>query len=349
VRKTALIVGATGVVGRALLDFLVPMPDWDVLALSRRKPHVAQGSKHVDMDLLDAADCRAKAHSLRDVTHVFFAAYVDRADTAAWVNDNTRMFVNLVDAVEGAASNLQHVHVVEGTKWYGGHLGPFKTPAKETDTRHMPPNFYFNQQDFVEARQRGKAWTWSASRPHTICGFSLSSPMNLPLTIAVYAAICKELSLPLFFPGNAGNYRILYQACDATHLARALTWMVSTPACANEAFNITNGDLIRWENVWPKFAKYFGMEAHAPRAWKLTQLMADKQSVWERIVAKHGLKPYRLDQLASWAFADYVFTPNYDIVSDVSKLRRYGFHELVDTEEMFLRLFDQFRHERAVP
>ena len=39
-RKKALIAGATGVVGRNLLRHLLTLDDWDVIAVSRRKPDV---------------------------------------------------------------------------------------------------------------------------------------------------------------------------------------------------------------------------------------------------------------------------------------------------------------------
>ena len=45
-----------------------------------------------------------------------------------------------------------------------------------------------------------------------------------------------------------------------------------------------------------------------------------------------------------------VFASDYDnIVSDTSKARRFGFHDLVDTEEMFFRMFSDFRRERIIP
>ena len=40
---------------------------------------------------------------------------------------------------------------------------------------------------------------------------------------------------------------------------------------------------------------------------------------------------------------------DYDIVSDRSKARRFGFHDLAGTEEMFLRMFADFRRERIIP
>ena len=44
---------------------------------------------------------------------------------------------------------LRRVVLVTGTKYYGSHLGPFKTPARESDPRHMPPNYYFDQIDWL--------------------------------------------------------------------------------------------------------------------------------------------------------------------------------------------------------
>ena len=89
------------------------------------------------------------------------------------------MLVNLVESIEAISPALEHVNLVEGSKWYGNHLGPYKTPARETDARHMPPNMYYNQQDFLESRQHGKRWNWSAVRPHAVCGFAVGNPMNL--------------------------------------------------------------------------------------------------------------------------------------------------------------------------
>lgn len=87
------------------------------------------------------------------------------------------MLTNVVDAIEAASSNLVHISLMQGYKVYGGHLGPFKTPARETDAHFMPPEFMFDQQTFLQARQRGKAWTWSAIRPSVVGGFALGNPL----------------------------------------------------------------------------------------------------------------------------------------------------------------------------
>jgi hypothetical protein len=36
-------------------------------------------------------------------------------------------------------------------------------------------------------------------------------------------------------------------------------------------------------------------------------------------------------------------------MSDVTKLRRFGFHDAVDSEEMFVRLMRELGSERIVP
>ncbi|MGH8769125.1 MAG: SDR family oxidoreductase, partial [Burkholderiales bacterium] len=207
--RKALVTGATGVVGCYLLKHLVETGGWDIVAVSRRKPDIIGAYEHIATDLTDPAHCRAKFAHLNDLTHVFYSAYLDRPTQPELVATNLGMLTNLVDAIEPVAKNLEHINLVEGTKWYGSHLGPFKTPAKETDPRLAQTLFYYDQQDFLEARQKGKRWNWSAIRPHTICGFSLGSPMNLTTVIAVYAVICKELNLPLSHPGKPLNYRIL--------------------------------------------------------------------------------------------------------------------------------------------
>ena len=57
------------------------------------------------------------------------------------------MLVNSVEAVSETSSELQHVQLIEGNKWYGSHLGPFRTPAREDDPPHMGPNFYVEQEN----------------------------------------------------------------------------------------------------------------------------------------------------------------------------------------------------------
>jgi hypothetical protein len=174
-------------------------------------------------------------------------------------------------------------------------------------------------------------------------------PRSLAMIIAVYAAISKELGQPLCFPGTAGNFRALYQCVDATLLAKAIAWISTTPACANQAFNVTNGDFIRWANLWPGFAEFFGMEAGPVKTVRLAQVMADKAPVWERIVGKHGLKTTPYEKTAVWRYGDFNFGRDYDIMSSTLKLRQTGFVDSIDTSRMLLEHLGHFRQERVIP
>ena len=68
-KKTALIAGATGVVGRNLVRHLACQDDWEVIAVSRRKPDVTGEFTHLSIDLLDPAACQEVAGSLASVSY----------------------------------------------------------------------------------------------------------------------------------------------------------------------------------------------------------------------------------------------------------------------------------------
>lgn len=348
-RKTALVLGATGVSGRAIVSELEGRTDWDIVVVARRPPYFNTRARFVAADLLDPASCREALGQLRDVTHVFYAAYKDDPVIARTREPNTRMFENVLPVIDHAAPDLAHVCLLQGTKYYGQYLGPFKTPAKESDPRIATPHFYYDQQDALIRLREGKAWSWSAARPHVICGLSLGNPLNLIAMIGVYATLLREMGKPLAFPGKPGAFASIYQATDAGLLARAMIWMATTPACADQAFNITNGDFFRYQNLWPTFAAHFGMPAGGVDTQDLTQTMAGADATWSRMVERHKLADNPLSRLVSWKFANYAFSNDWDVMSDTLKCRKHGFLEFIDSEEMFLGLFTRLKEERIIP
>jgi len=351
-RKRAVVVGALGVIGRYIVERLEQAGDWSVVGLSRRSEADRGAYRHISVDLLDARGTIEKLAGLRDVTHIFYAAFQASSGAASTyasaIAPNLDMLVNAVSAIDQASSALRRVVLVTGTKYYGVHLGPTRTPARESDPRHMPTNYYFDRIDWLTAYQRGRGWDWVELRPQTLCGFAPGTPMSLLPAIAVYAAISKELGLPLRFPGRTGAYSTIYQVTESGHFANAALWAASEPRCGLEAFNITNGDYFRWRNVWPKIAEVFDMPVAEPQTIDLTQHMSDKGPLWRSMIEKHGLRPIAYADLVSWPFADYVFASDWDVMSDVTKSRRFGFHDVVDSEEMFARLLRRFRQERIV-
>ena len=287
--------------------------DWQVVGLSRRRGEERAALHATSPSICSIRkDVGRKLGGLSDATHIFYAAVQPgtgaAADYATVVAPNRDMLVNSVSAPSPRASRaLQRVVLVTGTKYYGVHLGPLKTPMRETDPRHMPPDFYFDQIDWLTDFQRGKKWSFDRARPQTLCGFAPGAAMSIMPAIAVYAAISKELGLPLRFPGKPGAYDTIYQVTESSHFASAALWAATEPRCANQAYNITNGDYFRWRNVWPKIAQVFGMKVGEVQTISLTQHMADKAGLWAQLTKKHGLRKIAFDQLVAWPFADYVF------------------------------------------
>ena len=347
-RNTALVVGAHGVIGSTLMAHLADLPDWDVVGVSRRGGPDAPGVRHVAVDLLDAGAAATVLGALPGVTHVFYAAFQDRPSWAELVAPNLAMLINTVDPVASSGS-LKHVSLMQGYKVYGAHLGPFATPAREDDPGHLPPEFNVSQQEYLEGASADARWTWSALRPSVACGTALGNPMNLVNVLAVYASMCKELGLPLRFPGKPGAYDTLLEMTDAGLLARAAVWAATTPACANQAFNITNGDLFRWNQMWPVLASLFDVPVAPPLSMSLVDVMADKEPLWEQMIRDHDLLPTPWADVSSWAFGDAVFSWDYDFIADGSKARRFGFHEHIDTRQMFAELIKDLRSRRVIP
>jgi hypothetical protein len=125
--------------------------------------------------------------------------------------------------------------------------------------------------------------------------------------------------------------------------------MATEPRCANQAYNIVNGDAPRWSELWPRFAAYFGMQAGPEEPVRLADTLADKEGVWQAVIRKHGLRPTTLRSLVLWSYGHYVFAPEWDIISDGSKARGHGFAETVDSGKMFLDIFEFLRAEKIVP
>lgn len=354
-RGTTLIAGALGVVGRAVLE-QAEGAGRPVIGLSRRQPDFGTTARFISVDLTDGAACAAQLTELEQVTHLVYAAVYEKPDIArGWtdpehVTTNLAMLSNLVAVLEERAPNLQHITLMQGTKAYGIHMGPFRLPAREDDPRYMTPNFYYNQQDWLTARQQGKRWTWTVLRPQLVCGFALGSPMNIIAGVGAYAAICRELGLPLRFSG--GEPRTI-ELTDAALLARSIDWAGDAEPARNNIFNVTNGDVFVFAHFWQRIAACFAMPTDVPHPHSLTRSMADKEAVWQRIVARHDLRPTTLAELVpSWSFIDYSLgygsRPN-DVILSTIRIRQAGFSDCIDSEEMFLGWLNRLQAERILP
>lgn len=359
-RKTVLVAGATGLVGHAAMQHFTSEPGTEVIAVSRRQPAETFGARFVRADLRDRTRCAELFGAMPEVTHVVYAALYEKAGlVAGWREDdqiavNDQMLRNLMDPLIGAAKGLRHVSLLQGTKAYGVHARPMKFPAREgRDEARDVPNFYWNQEDYIRERQRGAGWVFSIFRPVLIVGYSIGAAMNLIPAIGVYAAMLKERGEPLHFPGGPGR---VSQAVDAGLLARAMAWAGEAETARNETFNVANGDIFSWPNVWPAVAAAFGMKPGESRPLSLQAGIAPREDEWQAIVSKHGLAAPDLKTLVglSFEYADYQMgygrtTPAPVSYSSTIRIMQAGFHEVMDTEVMLTSAIREFQRRRLLP
>ena len=268
--QTALIAGASGIIGGATAALLIEQ-GWSVHGLARRSVQI-DGVRPVEADLQDAASTTSALAGI-DPDAVFIATWLRQDSEAQNIRVNAAMVRNLLDGLR-ASGSTRHVALVTGLKHY---LGPFEsygrgslpqTPFREEQGRLEVENFYYAQEDEVFAAAARDGFTWSVHRPHTVIGKAVGNAMNMGTTLAAYAALCGETGRPFTFPGSAAQWEGLTDMTDARQLARHLLWAATTPAAANEAFNIVDGDVFRWKWMWGRIAEWFCLSRPPPStAW----------------------------------------------------------------------------------
>jgi nucleoside-diphosphate-sugar epimerase len=359
--KTILIAGASGVIGASAVEHFARSPGWRVIGVSRRRPDVPGdfSFKHLALDMNDAEACRGASAEFAEVTHVVYAALFEKPGlVAGWreqdqMQTNLAMMRNLMDPILSRASRLRHVSVFQGTKAYGVHVHPIKVPAREGGPRDPHENFYWLQEDYIRAAQQNADWTFTIWRPQVVFGGAVGVAMNLIPVIGAYAAICRELGLPFQCPSAQDG---ISEAVDADLIARGLAWAAETPSARNESFNITNGDVMVWPNVWPAIAAAVGLEPAFGEPLSLAEFLPAHSEVWDRIVEKHALKRTGLAALLgeSHHYADLLFSygakrPSGSILVSTIKLRQAGFADCVDTEAMFAKWLTRLADHKILP
>ncbi len=352
--QQALVVGATGITGSALIDQLLDR-GWQVSGLARRPDALRAGVTGIAADLQDAQATRAALAGVAP-THVFITTWARQANEAENIRVNGAMVRNLLDALQPARS-VQHVALVTGLKHY---LGPFEayaqgalpqTPFREEQGRLDVDNFYYAQEDEVFAAAKRDGFHWSVHRPHTVIGAAVGNAMNMGTTLAVYASLCKASGRPFYFPGSAAQWNGLTDMTDARQLARQLIWATQTPGAFDQAFNIVNGDVFRWSWMWQRLAQWFELEA-APFTGEvrpLEQQMADDAPQWAALAAAHGLVEPDITRLVSPWHTDADLGRPLEVMTDMSKSRRMGFLDYQPSDDAFFDLFTRLRVERLIP
>lgn len=352
-KNQALVVGASGIIGSAV-SHLLAEEHWAVAGLARR-PDVAAGITPISADLLDPHQLKT---ALADIepTHVFLTTWARQSSEAENIRVNAEMLRNVLDAVRRSGS-VRHVALSTGLKHY---LGPFEaygqgalpqTPFREEQGRLDVPNFYYAQEDELFAAAERDGFTWSVHRPHTVTGVAVGNAMNMATTLAVYASICRFTGRPFRFPGSDVQWNSLTDMTDAAQLARHMLWAATTPAAANEAFNVVNGDVFRWKWMWARIADWFGI-APAPfdgTPAPLEQQMAHDADIWKDMSKQFHLAEPDIQRLISPWHTDADLGRPVEVVTDMSKSRKLGFLDYQPSDEAFFNVFKRLRSSNLIP
>ena len=352
-QKTALVVGSTGIVGLNLASYLVQQ-DWFVYGLARN-PSASQGIHPVSANLLDPASLATAVVGIKP-THVYITTWMRQPTEAENIKVNGSMVRNLLNAVSKTKS-VEHVGLVTGLKHY---LGPFEsygkgkmppTPFREDQGRLNVENFYYAQEDELFKAANREGFGWSVHRPHTIIGYAVGNAMNMGVTLAAYATICRETGRPFLFPGSAAQWNGLTDMTDARLLARHLLWAGTTDVARNQALNIVNGDVFRWSWMWERIAAWFGISA-APFLGEGTPLevqLTDAGPIWSEIARKYQLVEANLNTLISPWHTDADLGRPIEVMTDMSKSRKMGFLDYQTTDDSFYDLFIRLRESKLIP
>ena len=263
--KKVVVAGATGLVGNAALRHFGSAAgcrgDGAVAAQAARvvrRPPCADRSHR----------CRpmraAPRTNLQGATHLIYAALYEAPNLIdGWrdqqqINTNDRMLRNLMAALEPAAACAQACRAA------AGHQGLWRSrpPAHRAGARRPFGNvraaeFLLGAGEFSARAAEGQGLALQHPAP---------GPDRRPRhgrrdgSDPAARRLCRDVARAgprprLSRRGAAGG-----QAIDVDLLARAIAWSGESDAARNEAFNVTNGDVFSWENIWPAVADALGMK-----------------------------------------------------------------------------------------
>lgn len=351
--NVALIAGASGLSGSYIAKHLKKR-GWNIITVSRHAADLPWSDRHVAVDLANGSGADAALAAASDATHVFYCIWSRQANEEENVRVNAKMIRVFFEGIAGAP--IKHAALVTGLKHYLGSFDDYAkvkpyTPFLESSPRLPGPNFYYAQEDVLFEMAEKRGFTWSVHRPHTMIGFTVGNFMNMAVTLAVYASICRHTGRPFVYPGSPEQYGGITDVTDARILADQLHWAATTPQAANKPFNIVNGDLFRWTWLWPRIADYFGLTPgeYPGHPVPLEKQMAGAPAVWSDIVAKHRLENIPVTKLASWWHTDADLGRTLQCFTDMTNSRTLGFSAYQQTTRSFFDVFDELRERRIIP
>ncbi|KAK0756266.1 hypothetical protein N5P37_011181 [Trichoderma harzianum] len=393
--RTALVFGASGITGWALLREALKYPTTTafqrVIGLTNRPldkstsflPEDSRLTLAHGIDLTKSIDDvvakLADIEGIKDVTDVYFAAYVQPAGASDFEGFdilkevNVRILETAIQAVERVSPKLRFWTLQTGGKSYGfvhvPQLGFPKVPAKETDPRIPQPYedqvFYYAQYDALQKLSAGKSWRFAEIRPDLVIGFvpgggnAMNYVQALGIFLSFYAYREKNSSgtkKPLPYPGPLAVYNSHYTEVGQTTLARAHIFASSLKEAPNgEVYNVGDSPVTKgnnWAEKWASICDMFGLEGIAPEetpSLSVAAYMSQHRDEWASFETKHDLIPGIIGK-TSWEFMDVLTSmPIFDRQYDLTKFAATGFEKSSDVLKNYTEALDLMRAAKMIP
>jgi nucleoside-diphosphate-sugar epimerase len=361
-RGQLLVVGASGVIGRSVIELAVDSAAWDVFSLSRREPYDLRvpHHRHLALDLADAQACSAQLKPLADRLDAVVYAAVDESPglVSGWT-DRTLMLKNrallehVMEPLRGTRTQLR-VILMQGTKAYGAHLHPIKLPARENDPRDAHENFYWLQEDYVREICGIEGWSWTILRPQVVFGGAIGVSMNPIPVIGAYLALCRDRGISCGYPGEHTG---IWEAADARLIAEACLWALATPHTRNEIYNVANGDVWVPEHRWDEICDAVGVMTGSRRAIDFARFPDEQADSWRQLASRYGLREpdlgrfcgqshHYLNLLMCYGRSGAPYPPA--LVSTI-KISQAGFNPRLDTLESIRYWLAYLQRHRFLP
>ncbi|TIC13741.1 hypothetical protein E3Q13_03844 [Wallemia mellicola] len=230
--KIALVFGATGISGIAVIDVLLKDSSYErVIGISRR-PIDRKGVVHISIDLDDIEEQNSV---------------------------NNELFDNSISAVSKACPNIKSFHLQTSYKYYmpGFTAEKFSPlPFKEDSKRQGHINWQQWQKSMVETGQLADHVQLLDTRKVIGC---------LCLLLPHYMLLDVRSSVKkLHYPGPLVCCDMDYDNSTAKNNAEFQLYAVEN--VHNRAFNINDGKPYQFSTLWPQIAAYFGLELPSPPA-----------------------------------------------------------------------------------
>jgi nucleoside-diphosphate-sugar epimerase len=378
--KVALITGGNGITGSAIAEYLARQTtkeQWrKIIVTSRssaRLPLDDPRFSFVELDFTKPIEelITVMEKTCSDTTHAFFSSYVHKDSFEELASVNCALFENFLTALEHTAPALENITLQTGGKHYNLHLQPVQTPLKEEDVlaRSGSGNFYHAQEVLLVAKQRHAKWSFNVIRPQAIIGVAYGpNGMSSALCFAVYFTVCSYLDVEAKMLTNERNWAGAEDCSSSKLIADLSVFAATSPKCANQVFNATNGDHFLWRYMWPRLAAFFGAHASPDQTFSKAASYAttkpgellqevsfvewakDKRIVWREICDARSAPQARATfDSATWAYQDWVFRRTWTSSLSMNKARKFGWTGWADTFESFVETFLAFEQMGLIP